>query len=327
MLFLGLIICFSACKKEDEVIEDEPVIEGVWTTYNMDNGLPNNHVNDLAIDNDGNIWCALIGGDIAKFDGENWESYNRGVWSVTAVAVDKDNKKWFGKRNSAQYPSNNVNAFDDNNWESYSLAAIPVFDIAIDGNNNKWFGMGEGAVKYNGDTWENYFNEPFNGSSVYSVAIDGNNIWFGTSQRSPAPDSTIGFTGVVKLSDGDWTIYTNNDGLVDSPIHTIAIDANGSKYFGSNSKGVSKFDGANWTTYNTENGLVDNAIRTIIVDKKNNLWIGTTDGVSMYNGAKWRTYTVEDGLSHNWVTSIVIDDEGKMWFGTNGGGITVYSDE
>jgi hypothetical protein len=52
-----------------------------------------------------------------------------------------------------------------------------------------------------------------------------------------------------------WTSYPTNGAFISS----IAIDAQGNKWFASEGNGVLKFDGANWTTYNTSNsGLADN---------------------------------------------------------------------
>lgn len=101
---------------------------------------------------------------------------------------------------------------------------------------------------------------------------------------------------------------------------SIAIDAQGNKWFGTFGGGASKFDGANWTTYNTSNGLVSDNIYSVAIDTQGDKWFGTwNDGVSRMAGATWTTYTTLDGLAHNVVYVIAADTQGNKWFGTAAG--------
>ena len=65
--------------------------------------------------------------------------------------------------------------------------------------------------------------------------------------------------GVSEFNGTTWTNYTAEDGLADNGVNSIAIDAQGNKWFGT-SAGVSKFDGTTWTTYTTADGLEDNNV-------------------------------------------------------------------
>ena len=120
-----------------------------------------------------------------------------------------------------------------------------------------------------------------------------------------------------KTEEGTWTTYnTSNSGLASDYVLSIAIDAEGNKWFGTNN-GVSKFDGENWTTYNTSNsGLASNLVNAIAIDAEGNKWFGTANGVSKFDGTNWTTYnTSNSGLTFNYVFAVAIDAEGNKWFG------------
>ncbi len=70
-----------------------------WTEFNTKNGLINNFVQAIAIDNKGNIWFGTRGG-ISCFTGSEWSSYTAddGLLcnNILCIAVDRDNTIWFG---------------------------------------------------------------------------------------------------------------------------------------------------------------------------------------------------------------------------------------
>ena len=131
-----------------------------WTVYDTSNsGLPDNHVNAIAIDAGGNKWIGTGswggGGGLAEFDGVNWTVYNTsnsGLPSnyVDAVAIDAGGNKWIGTYGGG------LAEFDGVNWTVYntSNSGLPsnyVNAIAIDVSGNKWMGTGgEGLAVYTG---------------------------------------------------------------------------------------------------------------------------------------------------------------------------------
>jgi streptogramin lyase len=121
-----------------------------------------------------------------------------------------------------------------------------------------------------------------------------------------------------------WTTYnTTNTELASNGVSSIAIDAQGNKWFGTDN-GVSKLDNSmHWTTYNTTNtDLAFNIVLSIAIDDQGNKWFGTFGGgVSKFDDNQWKTYkkATNNGLASNDVYSIVIDAQGNKWFGTSNG--------
>ena len=154
--------------------------------------------------------------------------------------------------------------------------------------------------------WINFFRSPL----VYSVAIEGDNIWAG------------GF-GIAKINriTGEKTFYyKTNSGLPNNDVRSLAIDGSGNKWIGTD-RGLAKFNGTNWTVYNTSNsGLPSDSVLSLAIDGSGNKWIGTHRGLAKFNGTNWTVYnTSNSGLPGDWVSPLAIDGSGNKWIGTNGG--------
>jgi len=69
-----------------------------WITYTTADGLVDNHVYAVAIDNQGNKWFGTDGG-VSKFDGSKWTHIKR-KWItrnfISSIAIDKKGNKWIG---------------------------------------------------------------------------------------------------------------------------------------------------------------------------------------------------------------------------------------
>jgi len=285
-----------------------------WTIYNQSNGLVNNPVYSIAIDQQGNKWFGTYGG-ISKFDGVTWTTYTtaNGLVNnkVSDIAVDILGNKWFGT-----YAG--VSKFDGTIWTNYTtangLANDTITSIAIDSQGKKWFGtISAGVSVFNGSTWVTY-NET-NGLSynkVYDIKIDASGIkWI------------IGY-GVNKFDETNWTQYFIEDGLSDNEVRSITVDANGNKWFAT-SNGISKFDGINWTTYLNSLGLVSNTVRKVFIDSNGNKWFGTDSGISKFTGSDWFTYNTANGFSNNYIRSFAEDNLGNIWAGTWYGGVCFFN--
>ena len=283
-----------------------------WTKYAIANGLANNPLNCIAIDSVGSIWVG--GSSVSKFDGSGWSTYLDKL-GIGAIAVDKQNNKWFGTYGSG------IIKFDGTNWTTYNTSNSGLTDntinsnIAIDLNGNVWAATtnrvsGTGVSVFNGTNWKGYNST--NGLAynlVTSIAADEQgNKWFST------------YKGVSRFDGTNWTSYTSgsiNTDLVDN-VTCIAIDAQGIKWFGT-TVGLLKFDGTNWTTYTISNsGLICNPIVSIAIDKQGNKWIGTlAGGVTKFDGTNWINYDYDKFIII--ARGIAIDKQGNKWLATDDG--------
>jgi len=119
-----------------------------------------------------------------------------------------------------------------------------------------------------------------------------------------------------------WINYKTNNGLVSDTVFTVAIDAQGNKWFGT-PKGVSKFNDTIWKTYTTADGLLSNNIQKIRVDKNNKVWLGSNKGLNTFDGSTWMSFTALGSFSNPSVICICFDSKENVWIGTNLG-IAMY---
>jgi ligand-binding sensor domain-containing protein len=171
-------------------------------------------------------------------------------------------------------------------------------------------------------TWETYTTSDGLASNfVLSIAVDGENIWFGTNNG-------------VSVFDGEtWTTYSTSDGLVHKIVNAIAIDEEGNKWFGTY-KWVSKLDDGGtphdknddtWTRYDSSNGLPFQNISAVAVDQAGNIWFGTKleaypakDG---YGVCKFYDGRCTNYLKDSAINAISVDNSGNVWVGTYWDGV------
>ena len=318
-----------------------------WKHYTTADGLVNDAVYAVVTDLDNVLWFGTAAG-VSSFDGTTWKSYTTAdglsdnmVWSV---AVDGNNTKWFGTQNG-------LTRFDGANWKKWvndnEPACTNVFAIVQQGNIS-WFGTGYGVSRFDGTTWKTYNTSDglindgvsglaldkegylwagtnkgisvFDGNSwktsyttadglvnerVYAVLVDHNDIkWFGTQ------------SGISSFDGVSWKSYKAPAGPAHNHITSIAEDADGVLWFGTEGGGVSSFDGTTWKSYNDFDGLCSIYIYSIVVDKNNVKWFGGLGGVSRFDGSTFTTYYSNNSPIKNNVMSMVVAPDGTIWFGT-----------
>jgi len=126
----------------------------------------------------------------------------------------------------------------------------------------------------------------------------------------------------------EFSHITEKDGLSNNTVRSIAQDAEGFIWFGTDN-GLNRFDGYRIKQFHHQpadtNSLVNNQVMQIEPDKKNNLWISTTEGLSFFNRQK--NYFVNfkhkdsDTLSlkndHN--NGLLTDEKNNEWITAPGG--------
>ena len=152
-------------------------------------------------------------------------------------------------------------------------------------------------------------------------------LWCGLSQ------------GVGRFDDGDWTVYTPDDGLVHPDVQAICQDGDGRMWFGAGERfahgtkggGLSCFDGETFTNFTVADGLPHDEVTGIAYLGDLGIFVTTLGGVALHDGDRIvRTFSVDDGLPSNRVLC-VSDESHGFWFGTDhgasfwDGGFTNYS--
>jgi ligand-binding sensor domain-containing protein len=134
---------------------------------------------------------------------------------------------------------------------------------------------------------------------------------------------------------------TENSGLPHNQVNSIAIDAQGNKWFGTFYGEVVKFDNVNWTVFDSINsGLPtgDYRIASIAIDAQNNKWFATFDhgrnddnddggGLVKFDNTNWTIYNRSNsGFPNNSIYEIAIDKVGNKWVSIRFGGVAKFDD-
>ena len=203
--------------------------------------------------------------------------------------------------------------------------------ILIDNRGNLWIGYNNGLIKYTVKTGEYIHISDNKGElldkRVNSLYMDSKNrIWVGT------------WGGAACYSEGKWSYYTTENGLINNMVNVIFEDKIGSIWFCSydvKDGGVSILDSNSWQYINTENGLPNINVTAIMQESNDNIWVGTGfydkggAAIFSFDGQKYvllKQLNLEDGLAGAKVRSLFENNE-MIFLGSEYNGFTVIKDE
>lgn len=123
--------------------------------------------------------------------------------------------------------------------------------------------------------WTSYTNNNY----VMALARQGDYLWSG------------GQGGLTRwnLQDNSYLKFGIKDGLSNSQINDLLIDANGMLWVATDN-GLDRFDGKTWLVFDQADGLDDAVVTRLYLDGKGGLWAISTygaRGLSYYDGSRW----------------------------------------
>ncbi len=200
--------------------------------------------------------------------------------------------------------------------------------------------------------WTTYTKDDGLASAVlYSIAIDGDSVWFGTANGATLFDRSKGTWRTFKTEDGlisndvlsvatgadrvwlgtkegvsmydrgsgKWSSFTEKDGLIFRYVKDVALD--GDVAYFATSQGLGRFDSAkgDWSSITKENGLRDNMVNCVVVGF-DSIWLGTGTGVSRLarSTGSWAHYGESDGLPPEGALAAAVGPD-AVWFLTRKG--------
>jgi 4-amino-4-deoxy-L-arabinose transferase-like glycosyltransferase len=148
---------------------------------------------------------------------------------------------------------------------------------------------------------------------------------------------------------------TDNSGLCNNDVLSLAVDSAGNYWFGT-SACLSRFDGSSWTTYRTTDlGLPDETILSLATNDDGYIFAGTLNGAAVFNKVNWMPIkqvlgepvfsiafssgtlwmAIPDGIwqirttngyskllsTNSPVQHIMFDSSGELWAATSGSGL------
>ncbi|WP_445732417.1 hybrid sensor histidine kinase/response regulator transcription factor [Mariniflexile sp.] len=337
-------------------------IDEVNRVFKIENLLiSNNNIFSLISLPDGTIMCGTENNGIFHIDAngkiiKNYVSSKSNEKSILSNSIwslylDKDERIWLGYYNKgvAVYDKlyDKFKDFESLNNNKNSLQSSSVTAITKDKKGRLWVGMDGGGIDIIDEQTKEFIHinnasnnqyKGLNNDYIETIFIDSNDdIWAGSWNG-----------GVYFLKKGtdtfiNYNIENTEGNLSSNIILSISEDKQGTIWFATVGGGLNYFSPKtgkfnHLTSKPFEDfGISKGFIWKILVDRKDNLWVGTTNGLYRLKKNTDETFLVEsisEKIAKNSINSkkpgshILSLYEGSnsiMWIGTRGAGICRYN--
>ncbi|MEN9332184.1 MAG: hypothetical protein RLZZ94_1274, partial [Bacteroidota bacterium] len=284
-----------------------------FTNYSSVNGLPNDRVESLLKDDNGNLWIGTYGGGIAKKIGDSFEILQLGekVNSkiVTSLLNDREGNFWVGTWMG-------IYKYDNNRFVTFNaedgLPSNNILSVYYDTDRGQVF-LGTLAGGLNIIKSGKVLSTSLSSNSVWSIEKENNNsVWLGTTNGPVLYDIIL-----------NKCLYPIAE-LQNTIVYAIEKSNSGAVYFGTD-KGLYKYFGQQLTLLNARNGLKNENVRTVFEDENNVLWVGTMKGAYQINNDIATSFNDVFNLKKTPVTSIISDNKGSIIIGGYDLGLIVFN--
>jgi len=287
------------------VMEIDLTTQQLENTFTREHGLANEYVFAIGIDSLGYKWFGTNAGGASRYKDGEWDVFfpmhGLADYWIYAFAEQRDGDYWIGTWDGA----NRVD-LETMEFTKYKEELINewVYGLDVDSANRVWFGTEGGVSMYDGERWQEWNHDDGIGAPNEDALPVSQNTGLGTRERhdlsvlvggqeSYNPNyvfATLADTndviwvgtwggGVSRYEDGEWRNLSMKDGLAGNIVYSIAQDASGAYWFGTN-RGVSRYDGSGFTNFDTETGLPGRDVYAITVTDEDDVWVGTRNGVA-----------------------------------------------
>jgi ligand-binding sensor domain-containing protein len=274
-------------------------------TFTRKEGLANEYVFAVGIDHKGYKWFGTNAGGASRYKDGEWKTFfpmhGLADYWIYAFTSQKDGTLWIGTWAGANKVDPKTGKFTTyvkqliNEW---------VYGLGVDAQDRVWFGTEGGVTMFDGKAWRSWTHKDGLGAPNTDDLPASTNTGLGTRSRHDLattlegsatynpnyvfsilvrPDQSVWAGtwggGVARYDGKAWSNLNSRDGLAGNIVYSMAEDADGVLWFGTN-KGVSRYDGRTWQTFGRKEGLLEENVYAIAVAPSGEVWAGTRRGVS-----------------------------------------------
>ncbi len=269
---------------------------GKISVYKYEVTIQNSTINQMFVDNAGQIWIASKKG-LNQLYSQRYDFINNtnGLVDdkILALATDNDHSIWIGTTKGISKIMENAEGKIVVN-KIQELTKYTISCAAKAPNGDIWFGTyGNGIIIMSSETNKSVIiNSKTNGLSNDNVS----NIYF--SDENTVYISTLG-GGLIKTSiDGKvQKIFTEAQGLGSDYVYASLTDENGKLYIATDGGGLQVLENNMFASITKKFKLNSNTVFSICKDKNNAIWATTNaDGVIKYDGKTISYFNISNGL-------------------------------
>jgi len=280
--------------------------------FNKENGIPNEYINQIFIDEEGNQWFSSQGNGIAVLRDQAftfidlWEDEQ--VPEVTAM-YRKGTNYWFGGNSRLAYYSGEDESFF-NLGISDGLPSDIITAVYLDSRNDLYIGTGKSGLFIKKEGSNRIRPLLVSGNSLENIinAIDGNgdSIFVATNN------------GVYTYNplNGHRTSYSTTNGLPHNLVNDVLVDRNGIAWVATRTSGLYGIRPDQEIVERIIDGKPKLEFFSLAEDSKGAIWAGTYgDGVFMFEDDTLMWFNEDNGLMNNYTYALGLDPKGYVWVG------------
>jgi signal transduction histidine kinase/CheY-like chemotaxis protein/ligand-binding sensor domain-containing protein len=267
-------------------------------------GLPDNEVDKLVQDDEGQLWIVTPRG-LSVFKNGKFVSYagRQGLPDdgIGAPYEGRDGTVWIAT-------SHGLVRLRHGQFEVVRIPQSPgklgVGSIAED-PGGLWLGTDQGLVRLAGGDLTSYAGKSgLPPGRIWRVFADRNDgIWVGVTGH-----------GLYRLQGGEFLSVTGRDLSALTPINEITQDRSGNIWIGTWGNGLVRASPEGFKS------LAEGASSAVFETRDGSLWMGTYGaGLRRLKDGKITSYTAKEGLSGNFIMTLSEDHAGNLLIGTEGG--------
>jgi ligand-binding sensor domain-containing protein/signal transduction histidine kinase len=283
-------------------------------------GLSNDLVTSLYEDHDGNLWAGTNEGGLDRFHDGSFTTYAKeeGLAADQTYSVIEDHAGdiWVTTANGLnRLHGNQVRVFTT----ADGLPTDSTWSLLEDDQQKLWVGTSNGGLVWmdQGRFVPALSNHDEIPTYMVSGILEDSAHQFLFSTRGG---------GVVRYVNGQTSLYSKANGLLNNFIYAMAEDAKGTVWIGTSS-GLNSIQDGHIKSHETD-GLADAVALTLHVDAKNTLWIGTFGrGLFRLENGHFTRYTTHQGLPDDTINNILEDAAANLWIGSNKGIFRITRDD
>ena len=272
-------------------------------TFTRADGLANEYVFAIYVDDDGYKWFGTNGGGVSRYRDGQWQVYfpmhGLADYWVYSFGQQSDGSMWIGtwagvNRWTAQHTG----------FETYVKELVNewVYGVGVDSGDRVWLGTEGGVSMFDGRRWHEWTHADGLGAPNDANLPISLNTGLGTRSRHD-----------LSVTAEDRKTYNPNY------IFSLLVSADDRVWAGTWGGGVSRYEDGIWANFTSADGLAGNIVYSIAQAPDGHLWFGTDQGLSQYDGEVWRNYTRQDGILNNNIYAVAAVANGEVWVGTRGG--------
>jgi len=230
-----------------------------FNNFTIQNGLPQNSVNDIDQDRNGYIWFATQVG-VARYDGFEFEYFQSadGLADnfVNCMLMAEDGRIWFGTEGG-------LSVFDgelfSSFYESDGLVSNYVDKLLEDKDGNIWVGTAYGLSILTEDSIVTY--------SKGKIITDNSIVDMFLDSRGRVHVSTYTLPGLTVFENP----FISHCDTIEEIIWDIAEDRDGNIYYATQGVGIQVNSGIGAKMLGRDQGLTDETVLSLLVDSNGDL--------------------------------------------------------